>query len=64
MFSYTILLYSLTGKKANVSYAGNLICLNTLSDINALFKVEKSIECHPLPTIRNLAGNLVDPSGS
>ena len=49
MFSYTILLYSLTGK-TNVSYAGNLIGRNTISDINTLFKVEKSIKCHPLPT--------------
>ena len=36
--------------KTNVSYAGNLVCQNILSHINTLFKVEKSIKCHPLPT--------------
>ena len=32
--------------KTNVSYAGNLICRKTLSDVNTLFKVEKTIKCH------------------
>ena len=36
--------------KTNVGYTGNLVCRNTLSDIDTLFKVEKSVKCHPLPT--------------
>ena len=52
MFSYTILLYSLTGKnECELCRKPYMSKLNTLSDINALFNEEKSIECHPLPTI-------------
>ena len=47
MFSYTILLYSLTGKNEC-----ELICRNTLSDINTLFKVNYQMSLMTSKTMR------------
>ena len=43
--------YSPLQVRTSVSYAGNFVrCRNTLSDINTLFKVEKTSKCYRLPT--------------